>query len=319
MKIMSENSTTLTKGMYEASVSSNKQIGPHFYKLKLTFSGDGVMAFANCRPGQFAELDITNTPLPQQEKIPEVLLDSSERNVLLRRPFSFTDITTHGDKTIVDILYCVVGPATLRMTTLTAGKSINVIGPLGNGFHVPDNKKYAILIAGGMGTPPLQHLAKILSIEHSDIIVTAFAGAKTKIDLPIEGRIDGISQYLGFSLPEFTRYGTESMVATDDGSTGYKGFVTDCFVEWFDKSELPVDDMVIYACGPEQMLARIAEIANNKNIDCQVSMERRMACGIGLCQGCAVECKLVDSSETEYKMCCQDGPVFNGREVVFKI
>jgi dihydroorotate dehydrogenase electron transfer subunit len=314
---MSEQILTHTKGLFDAVVTSNVQIRHSFYKLKLTFSGEGAKSFAACKPGQFAELDITGIPKPPQEKIPQELLDASGRDVLLRRPFSFTDVTVHGDKTIVDILYCVLGPATLRLSALHAGASINVLGPLGNGFHVPKNKKYAFLIAGGMGTPPLQHLAKVLSTSHQNMQVTAFAGAKTKFDLPIDGKLDEISMELGFYLPEFARYGIESEIATDDGSIGYKGFVTDCFVQWLKQNELASQDAIVYACGPEKMLARVTQITSDMNMDCQVSMERRMACGINLCQGCAVECKVPDSDKTIYKMCCQDGPVFNSKEVVF--
>ena len=304
-------------GLFDALVTSNRQIGYHFHKLKLTFSGDGASAFAACKPGQFAELDVSEIPLPPAEKIPDDLRDVSGRKILLRRPFSFTDVTVHGDKTIVDILYCVLGPATLRLTTLSPGASINVMGPLGNGFSVPEGRKYAFLIAGGMGTPPLQHLAKILATDYPDMEVTVFAGARTKMDLPVDGRLDEVSIELGFSLPEFARHGIESVLATDDGSIGYKGLVSDCFVEWLERSESDPNDMVIYACGPEKMLARVAQIVQERNIACQVSMERRMACGINLCQGCAVECRVPGSNETHYKMCCQDGPVFDAREVVF--
>jgi len=122
---------------------------------------------------------------------------------------------------------------------------------------------------------------------------------------------------LGFSLGEFARYGIESLVATDDGSAGFAGLVTDCLSEWLDQSSSGGKDMIIYGCGPEQMLARVAKIAKQKKIDCQVSMERVMACGIGLCQSCAVECRVAESNETVYKLCCEDGPVFDSREVVF--
>lgn len=306
-----------TRGAFEAVVSSNKQIGSRFFKLKLTFSQDGAKAFAGFRPGQFAELDVSNVALPSTEKIPSDLRDVSGRNILLRRPFSFTDVTTHGDKTIVELLYCVVGPASLRMTTLSTGDSLSVIGPLGNGFRIPDNKKHVLLVAGGMGTPPIQHMAEVLASDYTDIEVIAFAGAKTAGSLPFEGKLDEISQQLGFSLTEFAQYGIESKVATDDGSVGYKGFITDCLAEWLEKSDVACDGIIIYSCGPETMLARVVEIANDRNIDCQVSMERRMACGIGLCQSCAVECRVNGSRETVYKMCCEDGPVFDGREVVF--
>jgi len=314
---MSERCSSSAKGLFEAIASSNKQIGQRFYRLRLEFSADAAKVFADFKPGQFAELDLSGTALPSVEKIPEDLQDAAERNILLRRPFSFTDVTPDRDKTFAELLYCVVGPATLRMTTLSAGDSLSVIGPLGNGFSVPDGKRTALLIAGGMGVPPLLHLAKVLTTQDNRIEVIAFAGAKTAKDLPFKGRLDEISQQLGFSIPEFANYGIESLVATDDGSVGYHGFVTDCLAEWLGQSSLDSNSTIIYCCGPEPMLARVSEIAKGKNIDCQVSMERRMACGIGLCQSCAVQCRVNGSNETVYKMCCKDGPVFNSKEIVF--
>ncbi|GAG95564.1 unnamed protein product, partial [marine sediment metagenome] len=153
---------------------------------------------------------------------------------------------------------------------------------------MPDGKKSVLLVAGGMGAGPLEHLAKVFTADYPDMEVIAFAGAKTVEELPFEARLDEISQQLGFSLGEFARYGIESLVATDDGSAGFAGLVTDCLSEWLGKSDLAGENMIIYGCGPEQMLAQVAEIAKDKKIDCQVSMERRMACGIGLCQSCAV-------------------------------
>jgi len=314
---MSEKSSATNRGVFSAAVCANRQIGHRFYRLGLEFSETGAEAFANCKPGQFAELDLSNTALPPSETIPEDLVDAAGRRILLRRPFSFCDITTKKNKTFADILYCVVGPATLRMTTLSAGNSVSIIGPLGNGFRVPDGKKTALLVAGGMGAGPLEHLAKVLTADYSDIDVTAFAGAKTVKELPFEARLDEISQQLGFSLPEFANYGIESLVATDDGSAGFAGLVTDCLSEWLGRCDLAGKDMIIYGCGPEPMLAQVAEIAEKRKIDCQVSMERRMACGIGICLSCAVECKIEGSSETIYKLCCEDGPVFNAKGVVF--
>jgi len=318
------------KGQFLAAVRANRRIGPpapassdasrgggRFYRLGLEFSAAGAEAFAKCKPGQFAEFDLSGTALPPAEKIPEDLADAAQRNVLLRRPFSFTDVNAKKDKTLAEVLYCVVGPASLRMTTLSAGDSVSVIGPLGNGFWVPEGKKRAILVAGGMGAPPLQHLAKVLTANFPDIEVIAFAGAKMAKDLPFERQLDGISQQLGFTLPEFAKYGVNSQVATEDGSAGFAGMVTDCFKQWLDKSNLARDSAIIYACGPELMLVQVAEIAKEKNINCQISMERRMACGIGICQSCAVQCRVEGSQETVYKLCCEDGPVFDSKEVVF--
>ena len=314
---MLENSSASKRGVFSATVCANKQIRERFYRLRLEFSGAEAKAFAKIGAGQFAQLDLSDTALPLVETIPDDLADVAERKILLRRPFSFADVTTKNNKTSVDILYCVVGPATLRMTTLSARESVSVLGPLGNGFWVPDGKKTALLVSGGMGTGPLQHLAKILTADFSDINVIAFAGAKSAEALPFERQLDEISQQLGFSLREFAKYGVESLVATDDGSTGFAGPVTNCLSEWLGKSDSAGESMVIYSCGPEAMLARVAEIAKEKNVDCQVSMERRMACGIGICQSCAVKCKTDRPGESIYKMCCTDGPVFNSKEIVF--
>lgn len=315
---MSEKCSSLNKGVFSAAVRDNRQIGRRFYRLGLEFSGPAAAAFAKFRPGQFVQIDLSCTALPPAERIPQELADTAQREILLRRPFSFADVAVKGDRTQAELLYCVVGPATLRMTTLSAGDSVSVIGPLGNGFWTPDAKTTALLVVGGMGAPPLQHLAKVLTVEHPDIDVTAFAGAKTAKELPFEKKLDSISQQLGFSLPDFARYGVESMVATDDGSAGFAGPVTDCLVQWLDsQSGLARDTTIIYACGPEAMLARVAEITKEKRIDCQVSMERRMACGIGVCQSCAVECRVEGSTDTVYKLCCEDGPVFDAKEVYF--
>ena len=316
---MSDKSTSLLKGTFEAVASSNKQFGPRFYKLRLEFFTEGAKAFTDFIPGQFAELDLSHTALPPEESIPEDLLDAAQRNIILRRPFSFTNVTAEKNKTIAELLYCVVGPATLRMTTISPGDSINVIGPLGNGFSIPQDKKTVLLVVGGMGVPPLLHLAKHITTggRSPKLNIMAFAGAKTAKELPFECCLDEISQQLGFSLPEFAEFGVESLIATDDGSAGYHGFITDCLADWLSKSSIPAKDIIIYSCGPESMLEKMAELAKEKNIDCQLSLERRMACGIGLCQSCAVECRVSGSNETIYKMCCKDGPIFNSKELVF--
>jgi dihydroorotate dehydrogenase electron transfer subunit len=313
---MSVPKASSDRGVFEAVVTTNRQIGSRFYRLRLEFSQDGARAFARFEPGQFAEVDLSNAALPAPEAVPEDLRDTAGRNILLRRPFSFCEVIPDRDRTFAELLYCVIGPATLRMTTLSSGDAINIMGPLGHGFHIPDGKKHVLLVGGGMGTPPLQHLAQVLS-SRGNIDVIAFAGAKTAKALPYESRLDEISQQLGFSLPEFARYGIESLIATDDGSAGYRGLVTDCLTQWLEASDVTAAETIICACGPEAMLARVTEIAIEKDIDCQVSMERRMACGINLCQGCAIECRVPGSNETHYKMCCQDGPVFDAKEVVF--
>jgi dihydroorotate dehydrogenase electron transfer subunit len=308
------------KGMFEAVVLSNRQIGLTFYKLRLELSGAGAVAFSRFRPGQFAQLDATTAELPPADEIPEELADAAQRQILLRRPFSFTDVSKHGDKTTAELLYCVVGPATLRMTTLRPRSRVSIVGPLGSGFWLPEGKNKAFFVFGGMGTAPIQYLAKDMMEGElrSEIEIVAFAGAKTRWGLPFEKRADEMSEYLGFAIREFARYGIESRIATDDGSAGYHGLVTDCFLNWLKENKVDAKSSIIYSCGPEPMLATVAKIAKDRGIDCQVSMERRMACGIGVCQSCAIECRIEGGSETTYKMCCEDGPVFDAKEVVFQ-
>jgi dihydroorotate dehydrogenase electron transfer subunit len=338
------------KGPFEATVVFNKPLHQKFYRLGLQFAGPGAEAFAKTRPGQFAQFDLSNIALPPADAIPEELKDESARQILLRRPFSFARVakevipsahsapgqTAHPKpvssgvgKIIAEVVYCVLGPATLRMTTLVKGNPINVIGPLGNGFTVPAGKKRALLVAGGMGSPPLEHLAQVLTLEHPTMDAIAFAGAKTKEDLPFDRPLDNLSREIGFWLKEFGRYSISSFVATDDGSAGFKGFVSACILDWLSQNALSFNpaEAIIYACGPRSMLTTIAKLARDKKIDCQISMEEMMACGIGLCQSCAVKCVAPvgggipagDKSPTAetYKLCCKDGPVFDAKEIVF--
>ena len=314
---MTEHHSTTKKSVYDATVVFNRQIGDCFYRLGLVFSGEAAKAFTNCCPGRFAELSVSEIALPSEDKIPSGLLDKSKRNVLLRRPFSFCEVKTQGDNTFAEILYCVLGPATLRMTSLAEGDTVNMIGPLGRGFWVPEGKKTALLVIGGLGAGPMIHLAKVLSKNYSDIETIAFVGAKTYSALPFEVLPEEIGKGKGEWIPELAGFGAQCFVTTDDGSAGSKGFVTDCLANWLDKTKIESEYMILYSCGPEAMLAKVAQVAEDFDIDCQLSTERRMACGIGICQSCAIECRVPESDETIYKLCCEDGPVFDSKELVF--
>ncbi len=314
---MAENTVKASKGAFAATVTVNRQIGRRFYRLGLDLKGPAADVFANYKAGQFVQMDLSGTALPPVEAIPEEFRDAASKKIILRRPFSFADFTVKVGRISGEILYCVVGSSTVRMTTLRGGDTVSIVGPLGNGFWVPEGKKLAILVSGGIGTGPLLHLAKVLTSNHSGVEPIAFAGAKAKEDLPFEGKLDRIAQDLGFSLGEYARYGIRSQVATDDGSVGFAGLVTDCMAEWIKQNNPNPRETIIYSCGPTAMLQRIAKVAAEQNIDCQLSMEEMMACGIGVCQCCAVECKAANPNETIYKLCCKDGPVFEGKDLVF--
>ncbi len=340
-----ENLQLGQKGPFEATVVFNEAIRKCFYRMGLQFTGPGAEAFAKARPGQFAEFDVSNIALPSPEKIPDELKDAATKQILLRRPFSFARVAKEAGpsppKTAVEIIYCVLGPATIRLTSLIKGNSINIIGPLGNGFTIPAGKKRALLVAGGMGSPPLEHLAQTLTAELPNIDAIAFAGANSLEVLPFEKPLDKISRELGFWLGEFGKYSIQSFVATDDGSAGFKGLVSDCLVDWLNQNAPNPAETIIYACGPRPMLAKVAQVARDRRIDCQVSMEEMMACGLGLCQSCAIKCvapagggipiggvapagsgvpaggRAQNPNQTVYKLCCKDGPVFDSKDLVF--
>jgi len=318
--------SSIAKGIFTAGVLANRKIGECFWRMDLEFTGDGAKAFAEFHPGQFLQIDVSEVGLPPEDQIPPGLRDVCRRNVLLRRPFSFADVTVEAGRTTAELLYCVLGPASVRLTSLQAGDSISIIGPLGNGFSVPENKRLALLVVGGMGAPPIRCLAKHLHAERPEMKAVALVGAKNVAALPFEGLAGKISAGIAPAIPAFAKFGISSAIATDDGSAGYRGFVTERLAQWLnEQKDWAPEGTILYACGPEPMLAAVARIAGKRGIDCQVSMERRMACGIGLCQSCAVECRpaaplrvgMEGSQETVYKLCCQDGPVFDARTVLF--
>ena len=166
-----------------------------------------------------------------------------------------------------------------------------------------------------MGSPPILHLAGYLKRYHPDINTICFVGAKSCADLPLTVKI---GNFKGLILEEFELAGVPSHIATDDGSAGFDGYVTDCLRHWLEKNTVDSEKTSVFACGPEIMLASTAKLAHDFSFACQVSMERMMACGIGLCQSCAVETK-TDKNQTQYQLCCKNGPVFDAEKVVFRV
>ncbi len=294
-------------------VTENREVRPCYWRLEIQFVGPDAAAFSALAPGQFAEIDLSGLSLPDISDKYSHLNDISRKNIILRRPFSFYRAEKTPEGFELGLLYCVLGPATLRMTTLQSGDKLSVIGPLGNGFTVPEGLKHAILVAGGMGAPPLQHLGQFLTEKYPGVKVTAFVGARSVENLPYFHITTDTAGNAG--LEEFSRYSIDCCLATDDGSAGFKGLVTQAAEQYIRQNNLSADETIIYACGPEIMLAAAAKIASSLGIPCQVSMERMMGCGIGLCQSCAVK----SAGSDEYKMCCKDGPVFESTEVEFKI
>lgn len=251
----------------------NDKIAPEYYKMAL--SAPEIIRTAI--PGQFIHIKVSDGYEP-----------------FLRRPFGIHSIR---NKDIIEILYRVVGKGTALLSEKKVGEKLDILGPLGNGFKIgkermKDNEKM-ILIAGGAGVAPLFFLTQKL-IDYSKNIMVLI-GAKTKEMILCE--------------QEFKDLGLDVQIATEDGSYGHKGLVTDLLLGW----DLPT---LLFACGPSIMLRAITNFSIKNNLPSQLSLESRMACGVGACLGCTIKVK--NGTKTLYKRVCKDGPIFEANEIIWE-
>ncbi len=241
--------------------------------------------FAKSVPGQFVHVRVEDSCDP-----------------LLRRPLSIHDIvpSRKGSRSLLVVVYEVVGKGTQLLSEKQAGSAVDILGPLGRGFDVKAlaRAKQIILVAGGMGIAPLYFLAKRLvhgprSMVHGKPLVLIGARAK--------GHLVGEKG--------FKDLGCRVRVATDDGSRGAKGPVTDLL-----KKELSVvdGDAAVCACGPKPMLAAVAAEARAHCVRAYVSLEEFMGCGLGACLGCVIR------TVSGYRRICRDGPVFDAADIVWE-
>ena len=182
------------------------------------------------------------------------------------------------------------------------GQTLDLLGPLGNGFVLPESSHQPLLlVAGGIAVAPLYFLARRIADTVGCERTTFLIGARTTTML--------------LCLDEFARLGSDLRVATDDGTRGYHGFVPGLMQEYLeavDKANPPL----VYACGPMPMLKAVSEIAKAHSLKCQVSLEAKMACGVGACMSCVVRVRSGESSK--YVCSCKDGPVFDADEVIWE-
>lgn len=210
---------------------------------------------------------------------------TKQADKLLPRPISLCEIDKENGR--LRIVYRIAGEGTKEFASYQADDSITILGPLGNGF--PMLSKKALLVGGGIGVPPMLELAKQLKAEKTAVM--------------------GYRNSNMFLKEDFEKV-IPTVAATEDGSFGTKGTVIDAI------KEQRLDAEVIYACGPKPMLRALKAYAAEKGMLCYVSMEERMACGIGACLACICQATEVDShSNVHNKRICKDGPVFLAEEV----
>lgn len=258
----------------------------------------------------------------------------------LPRAYSILRVRPTGSKgkktTVIEIFYKIMGKGSRALAGLKPGDHVDLLGPLGTSYDVPSNLTTALLVAGGIGVPPVVALAERLGRSQPSVHgsqkgkfgsrtsaagrprMVAFIGGKTSDDV--------------LCVNDFRKAGATVRVATEDGSHGHQGLVTELlesYVRSLDKNERSA----IYACGPHPMLHAVGRVAERFEIPCQVSLEADMACGFGACMACVIPVHSSGSTihggkesvnrepsavnERTYKLCCKDGPVFDAREVAW--
>lgn len=206
---------------------------------------------------------------------------------LLRRPYSIADV--RGEE--CEILFSVVGKGTGIMARKKTGDALNILGPLGNSFGYEKRFDTALILGGGIGIAPFPFLVR--ELQRREKIVHLFQGARTARRIIRE------------VFPA-------QHIATDDGSEGFRGTVVGCLGAFLD-AHAP-DAPMIFACGPNGMLAAVQRFAAARAIPCELSLESEMACGIGICQGCPIERV---EGERKYALVCTEGPCFDSRDILF--
>ncbi len=232
-------------------------------------------------------IDFSNAEMAENIKVGQFVHIKLANEFLLRRPISICDV--QGD--VISIIFEVRGKGTKWLATVKEGDELDILGSQGVGFDLSKAGTNPVFIGGGIGVPPL-----LLSAKNTEN-ATAIIGFRNSDFVMLEN--------------EFNEVCTNVIVTTDDGSYGKHGFVTDAL------QEIIKNATAVYSCGPTPMLKAIYKICEENNVFCQVSLEERMACGVGACLVCACEVYAVEKGLPikKYAHVCKDGPVFNGKEV----
>jgi dihydroorotate dehydrogenase electron transfer subunit len=269
------------QAMTVGDIIENRRVAPGHFQMTV----DLPRSFPTPAPGQFV-----------------MIRNAEHGEILLPRPISVYGFQRHGEQTTVDLLYYIAGRGTSLFSRMRPGEKLSILGPLGRGFTIPAGVKKVILVAGGVGAAPLIFLLRsglMPADDKKSMELIFYLGARTEELLTGLERLNGVC---------------DLKICTDDGSREYCGPVTDLLKR--DIGEYNPEDTVIYACGPAAMIRAMGHLLNRNPIRCQVSLEERMACGLGACLGCAVAVRC-EAGKTDYRRVCKDGPVFDLREIIF--
>ncbi len=220
------------------------------------------------------------------------------RSFILRRPFSIYRVNRRGDwATTIEVVFDIRGAGTAELASLRPHDTIDVIGPAGKPFAIPKKQHSCLLVGGGVGAVPLFFLGDELRAAGKQVDVLWGAATASRLVSPIDAK----------------RLGSMTAFATDDGSEGHHGLVTELLPDMIKRCGTEV----IYACGPHAMLAAVTRIGLQHGIPVQVAMEELMGCGVGICMTCVQPIWNKDGTSVTYQRTCVDGPVFNGARVAW--
>jgi len=261
----------------DSTVVSNRSVSPRYLRMRVQFEAETF----DPDPGQFAHLRVQDAHEP-----------------LLRRPFSFHDVQSDGRQVQADFLYAVVGKGTRVMSRRSEGDPIELMGPLGNTFSPPDPGHHPVLIGGGVGTPPIH------------MFTSALVGFRTDDQPPVDVLIGARSEADLLCEQDFRQPGVRLHFATEDGSRGFSGYVTELFEDLYEGNRFP-EPIRLYGCGPHGMLDAIRRLAEEHDLPAEIAIERQMGCALGICRACVVKVRAPDTGDPEVVTVCREGPVFS--------
>lgn len=302
---------TSRKGNFVSTVLRRRKLCREHFELTLS-----VSSFPDAAPGQFLQIlcrdpeETCAISNGDPSALPAPSLDAP----MLRRPFSIGGLRRLSNAVEIDILARVVGPGTAWLDSRRVGDNVDLLGPLGRPFSMPPAGHTSILVAGGIGLPPIRWHGEILN-KHGNNSIAIF-GAQSKDLVPLT--LDSIPDLHGtptLCAQEFSRDNVPLAVTTDDGTCGLRGRVTDALDRLLNSGHRP-ERRRVFACGPEPMLRAVGAMCAKHAIPCELAMERVMACGMGTCQSCVIP--VHDSSRDggwRYALCCTEGPVFEAETI----
>ena len=240
------------------------------------FSVKAPSIVENSKPGNFIEIRVSDQVEP-----------------FLRRPISIYNLDRKNG--VLEFIFQVKGKGTQILANKEVGSQIDIIGPLGYGTFKYENYNNIAIIGGGIGVFPLYELSKETKSDNRNVNI--YLGFRNNDFVVLENEFKSVSDKL--------------IITTDDGTYGKEGFAINFLKEDLEKDKIDC----IYACGPLPMLKAVRELAIEKDIPCQISLEERMGCGLGVCLGCAVKTAKSTKENPEYWHVCKGGPIFQAKDV----